>query len=197
MNFVGFAALVPQLAPSGGRRKRSFPRKRESSCWVPASARGRADEEAPRPALFTGTPPAPAHCRARPRPSANPASRPRSWSSRRPMASRRCPTRSGTSRPRNAPAHNRRGQGSRRKRLRGGRQRKPIVLWSSSYCAEQQCYAAAARLPKRRRFSFCLSLRGGSLNSRAAVPPKILCLAFSDRNGRSQIVDGRSKSQCG
>jgi hypothetical protein len=57
--------------------------------------------------------------------------------------------------------------------------------------------AAAARLPKRLRFSFCFSLRGGNLNSRAAVPPRILCLAFSDRNGRSQIVDGRSKSQCG
>jgi hypothetical protein len=57
--------------------------------------------------------------------------------------------------------------------------------------------AAAARLPKRCRFAFCFSLRGGSLKSRAAVPPRMLCLPFSDRNGRSQIVDGRSKSQCG
>src|SRR6185312_4275694 len=47
------------------------------------------------------------------------------------------------------------------------------------------------------RFSFCFSLRGGSLNRRAALPPRMLCLAFSDRNGRSEIVDGRSKSQCG
>src|ERR1700751_4552390 len=45
--------------------------------------------------------------------------------------------------------------------------------------------AAAARLPKRARFSRCFSLRGGSLNSRAAVPPRILCLAFSERKGRS------------
>src|SRR5712671_1043055 len=45
--------------------------------------------------------------------------------------------------------------------------------------------AAAARLPKRTRFSRCFSLRGGSLNSRAAVPPRILCLAFSERKGRS------------
>ena len=57
--------------------------------------------------------------------------------------------------------------------------------------------AAAVRLPNFCRFAFCASLRGGSLNSRAAVPPRMLCLAFSDRNGRSQIVDGRSKSQCG
>ena len=57
--------------------------------------------------------------------------------------------------------------------------------------------AAAVRLPNFCRFAFCASLRGGSLNSRAAVPPRMLCLPFSDRNGRSQIVDGRSKSQCG
>src|SRR5258708_6237260 len=52
------------------------------------------------------------------------------------------------------------------------------------------------RLPNFLRFSRCVSLRGGSLNSRAAVPPRILCFAFSDRNGKSQIVLGRSKSQC-
>src|SRR5262249_34187883 len=43
----------------------------------------------------------------------------------------------------------------------------------------------AARVPNRCRFSRCFSLRGGSLNSRAAVPPRMLCFAFSDRNGRS------------
>jgi len=51
----------------------------------------------------------------------------------------------------------------------------------------------ATRLPHLMRF--CFSLRGGSLNRRAAVPPRILCFAFSDRNGISQVVDGRSKSQ--
>src|SRR5262249_58508909 len=55
----------------------------------------------------------------------------------------------------------------------------------------------ATRLPNFLRFSRCVALRGGSLNSRAAVPPRMLCLAFSDRNGKSQIVLGRSKSQCG
>ena len=53
------------------------------------------------------------------------------------------------------------------------------------------------RLPNRFRFSFCFALRGASLKRRAAVPPRMLCLPFSDRNGRSQMVDGRSKSQCG
>ena len=44
---------------------------------------------------------------------------------------------------------------------------------------------ATARLPNRRRFSRCFSLRGGNLKIRAAVPPRMLCFAFSDRNGRS------------
>jgi len=43
----------------------------------------------------------------------------------------------------------------------------------------------AARLPNLTRLAFCLSLRGGSLNSRAAVPPRMLCLPFSETNGRS------------
>ena len=43
----------------------------------------------------------------------------------------------------------------------------------------------AARLPYLMRFSFCFSLRGGSLNRRAALPPRMLCFAFSERNGRS------------
>jgi hypothetical protein len=55
----------------------------------------------------------------------------------------------------------------------------------------------AATAPNRSRFAFCCSLRGGSLNRRAAVPPRMLCFAFSDRNGRSQTRLGRSKSQCG
>src|SRR5215831_1223609 len=55
----------------------------------------------------------------------------------------------------------------------------------------------AATAPNRSRFVLCCSLRGGSLNKRAALPPRMLCLAFSDRNGRSQIRLGRSKSQWG
>src|SRR5262249_8062363 len=55
----------------------------------------------------------------------------------------------------------------------------------------------AARLPNRSRLAFCCALRGVSLNRRAALPPRILCLAFSERNGRSQIRLGTSKSQCG
>src|SRR5215475_532096 len=55
----------------------------------------------------------------------------------------------------------------------------------------------AARLPNRSRLAFCCGLRGGSLNRRAPLPPRILCLAFSERNGRSQIRLGTSKSQCG
>src|SRR5215212_10958396 len=35
------------------------------------------------------------------------------------------------------------------------------------------CPDYAARLPNLMRFSFCLLLRGGSLNSRAAVPPRM------------------------
>src|SRR5262249_61799029 len=53
----------------------------------------------------------------------------------------------------------------------------------------------AARLPNRSRLAFCCGLRGGNLNRRAALPPRILCLAFSERNGRSQIWLGTSKTQ--
>ena len=53
----------------------------------------------------------------------------------------------------------------------------------------------AVRLPNFFKFARCVSLRGGSLNRRAAVPPRMLCLPVSDRNGRSQTVLGRSKSQ--
>jgi len=70
----------------------------------------------------------------------------------------------------------------------------PERLQSSAAAANQP---TAVRLPKRLRFSLCFSLRGGSLNSRAALPPKMLCLAFSVRKGRSWIALGRSKSQCG
>jgi hypothetical protein len=45
--------------------------------------------------------------------------------------------------------------------------------------------AQAAKLPCLIRLAFCASLRGLSLNRRAAVPPRMLCLPFSDRNGRS------------
>src|SRR5262245_25729004 len=55
----------------------------------------------------------------------------------------------------------------------------------------------AARLLNRSRLAFCCGLRGSNLNRRAALPPRILCLAFSERNGRSQIRLGTSKSQCG
>src|SRR5579864_5281027 len=72
---------------------------------------------------------------------------------------------------------------------------KPDTRGSSPAMTNEECHAA--RLPKRARLAFCLSLRGGSLNRRAAVPPMMLCLAFSVRNGRSQTVEGRSKSQCG
>jgi hypothetical protein len=168
----------------------------------------------------TGTHLAHGRCSAQRRRSANRASRSQFWSSRRPRACRRCPTRSGTSRPQSAPALNRRAQGNQRTRLSARQEQRPIVsspisLRADSHgrCAERSNspslprkrgrvreganQAAAARLPKRCRFAFCFSLRGGSLNSRAAVPPRMLCLPFSDRNGRSQIVDGRSKSQCG
>jgi hypothetical protein len=53
------------------------------------------------------------------------------------------------------------------------------------YLVEAGLQATAVRLPNFCRFAFCASLRGGSLNSRAAVPPRILCFAFSDKNGRS------------
>src|SRR5262245_56100695 len=53
------------------------------------------------------------------------------------------------------------------------------------------------RFPNRSRFARCRSLRGGSLNRRAAVPPRILCLAFSGSHLRSHMVEGVSKSQCG
>ena len=42
-----------------------------------------------------------------------------------------------------------------------------------------------ARLPYLIRLSRWRSVRGGSLNSRAALPPRILCFPFSDTNGRS------------
>src|SRR5262249_15613793 len=64
---------------------------------------------------------------------------------------------------------------------------KPPPGWTRE-AADARCrrrQAAAARLPNRLRFSSCFSLRGGSLNRRAAVPPRMLCLAFSERKGRS------------
>src|SRR5690242_4194353 len=80
------------------------------------------------------------------------------------------------------------------KSARAGTPVKPIASNAITKISRFIPISYAAKLPKRWRLSFCFSLRGGSLNSRAAVPPRMLCLAFSDRNGRSQIVDGRSKS---
>src|SRR5262249_54014667 len=90
-------------------------------------------------------------------PSANLASRRRSWSSRRPTACRRCPTRSGTSRPRNAPAHNRRGrEWLPRKRLRAGRQRKPIVSWPSSHLPRTTVLCGRRQIAEARQILFLL-----------------------------------------
>src|SRR5262249_1460820 len=61
----------------------------------------------------------------------------------------------------------------------------PGSIREAADARNRRLQAAAARLPNRLRFSFCFSLRGGSLNRRAAVPPRMLCLAFSERKGRS------------
>ncbi len=85
--------------------------------------------------------------------------------------------------------------GMRRRNRRGGQQHRGEPQLGEG--GHQRLRQAAVRLPNFCKFAFCAALRGGSLNSRAAVPPRMLCFAFSDTNGRSQIVDGRSKSQCG
>src|SRR5262249_38489158 len=61
----------------------------------------------------------------------------------------------------------------------------PGCIREAADARSRRLQAATARLPNRLRFSFCCSLRGGSLNRRAAVPPRMLCLAFSERKGRS------------
>ena len=43
----------------------------------------------------------------------------------------------------------------------------------------------AARVPYLIKLRCCAALRGANPNNRAAVPPRMLCLARSDRNGKS------------
>src|SRR5262249_7175934 len=68
-----------------------------------------------------------------------------------------------------------------RKNKRPGK--RPAILYNAADACYEPTYAA--KFPCFARFARCFSLRGGSLNRRAAVPPRMLCLAFSERNGRS------------
>ena len=65
---------------------------------------------------------------------------------------------------------------------------RPWRRWSTRQPGDAPTPSArshAARLPNFVRFSRCFSFRGGSLKSLAALPPRMLCLPFSLRNGRS------------